>query len=112
MDTVKLKAEESVKFLRVIFDHRLTFEEHIRDEINNTRHITSNFYSFRRKNYRIPNKTMINLYKIFIKPNFDYGNIALIIAENKYIHKWEQIQMNVLRFALNLSRNTFKQKYK
>ena len=40
MDTVKLKAEESVKFLRIIFDHRLTFEEHIRDEINNTRHIT------------------------------------------------------------------------
>ena len=71
MDTVKLKAEESVKFLRIIFDHKLTFEEHIRDEINNTRHITSNFYSFRRKKYRIPNKTIINLYKIFIKPNFD-----------------------------------------
>ena len=26
MDTVKLKAEKSAKFLGVIFDHRLTFE--------------------------------------------------------------------------------------
>ena len=49
---------------------------------------------------------MINLYKIFIRPNFDYGNSALLAAENKYIYKWEQLQMNVLRFALNLSRNT------
>ena len=49
---------------------------------------------------------MINLYTTFIRPNFDYGRASLITSENKYIYKWEQIQMNVLRFALNLSRNT------
>lgn len=54
----------------------------------------------------MPNKTMINLYTTFIRPNFDYGRASLITSENKYIYKWEQIQMNVLRFALNLSRNT------
>ena len=37
---------------------------------------------------------MTNLYKIFIRPNFEYGNTALITAEN------------VLRFALSLTRNT------
>ena len=49
---------------------------------------------------------MINLYTTFIRPTFDYGSASLITAENKYIYKWEQIQMNELRFALNLSRNT------
>ena len=34
MDNVKLKAEKSVKFLGVIFDHKLAFEEHTRDKIN------------------------------------------------------------------------------
>ena len=48
---------------------------------------------------------MINLYKIVIKPNFEYGNTALITADNKYIYKWEQIQMNVLRSTLSLNRN-------
>ena len=48
---------------------------------------------------------MINLYKIFIKPNFDHGYTTLIAAENKYIYKWEQVQKDVLRFALSLSRN-------
>ena len=48
---------------------------------------------------------MINLYKIFIRPNFEYGNTALITADNKYIYKWEQIQMNVLRSTLCLNRN-------
>ena len=37
---------------------------------------------------------MTNLYKIFIRPNFEYGNTALITAEN------------VLTFALSLTRNT------
>ena len=48
---------------------------------------------------------MINLSKIFIRPNFEYGNTALITADNKYIYKWEQIQMNVLRSTLSLNRN-------
>ena len=48
---------------------------------------------------------MINLYKIVIRPNFEYGNTALITTDNKYIYKWEQIQMNVLRSTLSLNRN-------
>ena len=49
INNVKLKAEKSVKFLGVIFDHKLTFEDHIREKINNTKHIISNYYSLRRK---------------------------------------------------------------
>ena len=105
LDNVKLEAEKSVKFLGVTFDHKLTFEDHIKDKIINTRHITSSFYSLKSKKYKIPQKTMINLYKIFIRPNFDYGNTALITADNKYIYKWEQIQMNILRSILCLNKN-------
>ena len=45
MDNVKLKAKKIVRFLGVIFDHKLTFEEHTKDKINNTRQIRSSFYS-------------------------------------------------------------------
>ena len=105
MDNVKLKAEKIVRFLGVIFDHKLTFEEHIKDKINSTRQITCSFYSLKSKKCRIPEKAMINLYKIFIRPNFEYGNTALITADNKYVYKWEQIQMSVLRSILSLNRN-------
>ena len=108
MDNIILKAEKSVKFLGVIFDlnlHKLTFEEYIKDKIINTRYITSCFCSLKSKEYRIPQKTMINPYKIFIRPNFDYDSTALITADSKYIYKWEQIQMNVLRSILCLNRN-------
>ena len=105
MYNIILKAEKTVKFLGDIFDHKLTFEEHIKDKINNTRHTTSSFYSLKSKGYRIPQKTMINLQKIFVRPNFDYGSTALTTADNKYIYKWEQIQMNVLRSILRLNRN-------
>ena len=105
MDNMKLKAKKSVKFLGVIFDRKLTFEDHKQDKVNNTKHVIANYYSLRSKKYRIANKTMSNLYKIFIRPNFNYGNPALIATENEYIYKCEQIQMNVIRFALNLSKN-------
>ena len=110
MDNVKLKAEKIVRFLGVIFDHKLTLEEHIKDKSNNTRQITLSFYYLKSKKYRIPEKTydtspMINLHKIFIRPNFEYGNTALITTDNKYVYKWEQIQMNVLRSILSLNRN-------
>ena len=105
MDNIILKAEKSVKFLGVIFDHKFTFEDYIKDKTINTRHITSSFYSLKSKKYKIPQKTMINLYKIFIRPNFDYGSTALIKADNKYIYKREQIQMNILRSILCLNRN-------
>ena len=56
MDNVKLKAQKAVKFLRAIFDNKLTFKEHIKDKVNNTRHIASRFYSLKSKKYRIPEK--------------------------------------------------------
>ena len=33
MDSIKLKAVKSVKFLGVIFDYKLMFENHVRDKI-------------------------------------------------------------------------------
>lgn len=67
--------------------HKSTLEDPIRDKINNTKNNTSNQYSIGSKQYRIPDKTIINLYKIFIRSNFDFGNLALITAENMYIYK-------------------------
>ena len=46
----------------------------------------------------------IDSYKIFIRSNFDYGNVSLITAEMKHVYKWEQIQMKALRLVLNLRR--------
>ena len=89
MNNVKLKPKKIVKLLGVNFDHKLTFEEHIKGKIINTRQITSSFYSLESKKYKIPERTMRNLYKVFIRPNFEYGNTALITADNKYISKWE-----------------------
>ena len=48
---------------------------------------------------------MINLYEIFIRSNFEYGNTALITADKKYIYTWKQIQMNLLRSISSLNRN-------
>ena len=96
IENIYLKPEKSVKFLDAIFDYKLTFDKNIKAKIHNTQHITSSFYSLKSHQYRIPDKTLINLYKIFIRSSFDYGNASLINAETKYVYKLEQIQMNAL----------------
>lgn len=55
----------------------------MKSKIHDSQHITSSLYSLKSHQYKIPDITLINLCKIFIRPNFDHGNEALITAETK-----------------------------
>ena len=49
MDNVKLEAEKLMKFIGVIFHHKLTFEDSTKYKISNTKHVIKNYYSLRSK---------------------------------------------------------------
>ena len=49
MDNVKLEAEKLMKFIGVIFHHKLTFEDSTKYKISNTEHVITNYYSLRSK---------------------------------------------------------------
>ena len=47
---------------------------------------------------------MIRLFKIFIRPLFEYGNTAIITISDNNLAEWEQIQTNFIRYILNIPR--------
>ena len=80
-NNINLEVGKSVNFLGIIVDYKLMFEEHIKSKIHNSKHVTSSFYSLKNHQYKIPDKTLISLYKIFIRSNFHYGKAELITGE-------------------------------
>ena len=61
----------SKKHLDIIFDNRLSFEEHLRlvvSKINRTLGL------LRKLQCLIPRSTLLTIYKTFIRPQFDYGD--------------------------------------
>ena len=60
--TKSIKNKGFKLFLGVIFDYKLTFEEHIKSTVDNSQYATSRFYSVKSHQYRIPGKTLISLY--------------------------------------------------
>ena len=74
----KVKIEKKVKFLGVIFDHKLTWEDHIvyienrcKKRINLMRSISGN-------HWRACKQTLVTIYKALIRPIMDYGCIAYV----------------------------------
>ena len=86
----KLTSYKEVKFLGVIFDQKLTFKKHMEiksKEIQGTLH---NIYKLKGKNYGPIQKTILQIYKTFIRSNFEYGNIALITSSDTTLFNWEK----------------------
>ena len=100
----KLKSYKEIKFLGITFDQKLTFRKHveiINKEIQGKLH---NIYKLKTKNYGPTPKTILHLYKTFIRSKFEYGNIAMITSSDSIIFKWEKIQNSICRYALQIPR--------
>ena len=100
----KLKSYKEIKFLGITFDQKLTFRKHveiINKEIQGKLH---NIYKLKTKNYGPTPKTILHLYKTFIRSKFEYGSIAMITSSDSIIFKWEKIQNSICRYALQIPR--------
>ena len=83
----------SQKHLGVILDFKLTFEEHL----NNVLAKVNKAVGLLRKLRNIlPRTTLITIYKAFIRPHLDYGDVLYDQAfNNSFKEKLESVQYNV-----------------
>ena len=97
----EINITEQAKFLGITFDKNLTFKQHI-IKTNNRAHIrTTKLKSIYNKHHGPSEQTMIRLYKIFVRPLFEYGTTATSIASNSTIHIWEKTQAQYIKYILN-----------
>ena len=97
----KLQYERTAKFLGVIFDQKLNFSEHIK-EICTGAQKRLNLLKLLSSKRKLDPYTGINLYKMYIRPLFEYGSIAFLTSSNTNINKLQKLQNSAIRSACYL----------
>ena len=85
------------KYLGILLDTRLKFHNHFQDvEARATSRL--NLFKLLAKN-GVDGKTMIRLYKTYVRPLFEYGSIAFLAADIKRLQK---VQNHFIRISLKI----------
>ena len=90
----KLIHKSSWCSLGVVLDNRLSFEDHLKMILNK---VNKTIGLFRKLQNILPRFALLIIYKSFIRPHLDYGDIIYDQAYNASFHqKLELLQYNVV----------------
>ena len=96
------------KHLGVILDVKLTFEEHLENVFNKT---NKTIGLLRKLSNLLPRQALVTIYKAFVRPYLDYGNVLYDQAFNNSFHaKIESIQYNACLAIAGAIRGTSREK--
>ena len=94
--------------LGVILDVKLTFEEHLQNVFNKT---NKKIGLLKKLSNLLPRQALITIYKAFIRPHLDYGDVLYDQAFNNSFHaKMESIQYNACLAITGAIRGTSREK--
>ena len=80
------------KHLGMFLDDRLSYKHHLKSVLNKVKKTIGLLRKFQQI---LPRQSLITIYKLFIPPHLDYGNIVYDQAFNESFHKYlESIQYN------------------
>ena len=98
----------SQKHLGVILDFKLTFEEHLNNVLAKVNKAVG---LLRKLRNLLPRTTLITIYKAFIRPHLDYGDVLYDQAfNNSFKEKLESIQYNACLALTGAIRGMSKEK--
>ena len=97
----------SQKHLGIILDNQLKFDDHIKMVF---RKISKTIGLLRKLHNFLPRAALITIYKAFIRPHLDYGDILYDQAYMSFHQKLESIQYNACLAITGAIRGTSKEK--
>jgi hypothetical protein len=97
-----IKPSSGARFLGIEFDDRLNYKTHF-DALIKKANTRMNIFRILRKG-GVDNKTMIRMYKMYIRPLFEYGSICFISAAASEMKKFQVLQNEFLRVCLRIPR--------
>ena len=98
----------TLKHIGVILDVKLTFEEHLKNVIDKT---NKTIGLLRKFSNLLPRQALVTIYKTFIRPHLDYGDVLYDQAFNNSFHaKMESIQHNACLTITGAIRGTSREK--
>ncbi len=101
-----LQKPETVKFLGVVFDKRLTFAQHIRRVRDAAFQKLNALKVLAGRGKGLNSETLIAVYLVFIRTFMDYGCCAWLAASLAHVALLQRVQNRALRIALRLPLRT------
>ena len=99
---------KSQKHLGIILDSKLTFEDYYKTVLSKTNRTIG---LLRKLQNLLPREALITIYKAFVRPHLDYGDVLFDQAFNASFHeKLESIQYNACLSLKGTVRGTSKEK--
>ena len=89
LNNIQIERASSQKHLGLILDEKLNFKQHIESAIVK---INKGVAVIKRLRYSLPRKSLITIYKAFLRPLIDYGDIIYDQRQNKsFCEKLESV---------------------
>ena len=90
LNNVQVERTTSQKHLGVILDEKLNFKQHVDSAISK---VNKGISLIKKLRYTLPRKSLITIYKVFLRPLIDYGDIIYDQPNNNsFCEKLEVIQ--------------------
>lgn len=105
-ESMTINWNDTVKYLGLTLDKRLTYRPHVENIINKTNKVVKMLYPLIARRSSLDWKLKIHLYKSIIRPSFSYGGQILDQIAASHIKKFQILQNGVLKMALNLPHRT------
>ena len=92
-DNRQVKLTQIHKHLGMMLDTNLSYEHHIKSILNK---VNKTIGLLRKSQLTLPRQSLITIYKTFIRPHLDYGDVIYDHAFNdSFYQRLESIQYNV-----------------
>ena len=101
-------SKDSHKHLGMVLDKKLTFNHHLKEKISKA---NKGIGLVTRLHPYLPRKTLVNIYKAFVRPHLDYGDTIYDTPSNdNFCHKIESVQYNAALAITGAIRGTSREK--
>ena len=90
LNNIQAERVSSQKHLDLILDEKLNFKQHIESAIAK---INKGAAVIKKRRYSLPRKSLITIYKAFLRPSIDYGDIIYDQPQNEsFCEKLESLK--------------------
>jgi hypothetical protein len=99
IDNIKIERVDKTKFLGVIINSRLTWNDHIKTVCNK---VSKNIGILFKVRYNLTSNTLVMLYRTLIHPYFEYCNIIWAAGSNhslEYLFRKQKKSLRAISFA-------------
>ncbi len=98
----QINRSDSVKYLVLLLDKRLTFNKHVEFIINKVSNAVKCMYPLINRKSSLKTKNKILLYKVGIRPILTYGAPVFSTAAKTHLKKIQTTQNKILKMILNV----------